>query len=77
MSGAGAAPILVVGTTGDPATPYQWAEALAAQLESGVLLTWVGEGHIAYDEGDPCINDVVDTYFLTGAVPQDGLVCQG
>ena len=77
VSGAGAAPILVVGTTGDPATPYQWAEALAAQLESGVLLTWVGEGHIAYDEGDPCINDVVDTYFLTGAVPQDGLVCQG
>ena len=77
VSGAGAAPILVVGTTGDPATPFQWAEALAGQLESGVLLTWVGEGHIAYDEGDPCINDVVDEYFITGAVPQDGLVCQG
>lgn len=76
VSGAGAAPILVVGTTGDPATPYQWAEALAEQLESGVLLTWVGEGHIAYDEGDPCINDVVDQYFITGAVPSDGLVCQ-
>jgi pimeloyl-ACP methyl ester carboxylesterase len=75
VSGAGAAPILVIGTTGDPATPYSWAEALAEQLESGVLLTWVGEGHIAYDEGDPCINDVVDTYFITGAVPQDGLVC--
>jgi pimeloyl-ACP methyl ester carboxylesterase len=77
VSGSGAAPILVVGTTGDPATPYQWAEALAEQLESAVLLTWVGEGHIAYDEGDPCINDVVDAYFLTGAVPVDGLVCQG
>lgn len=77
VSGTGAAPILVVGTTGDPATPFQWAEALAAQLESGVLLTWVGEGHIAYDEGDPCINDVVDEYFITGAVPADGLVCQG
>ncbi len=77
VSGTGAAPILVVGTTGDPATPYQWAEALAEQLESGVLLTWVGEGHIAYDEGDPCINDLVDAYFLTGAVPQDGLVCDG
>lgn len=75
VSGAGAAPILVVGTTGDPATPYQWAEALAEQLDSGVLLTWVGEGHIAYDEGDPCINDVVDEYFLTGTVPADGLVC--
>jgi len=75
VSGAGAAPILVIGTTGDPATPFIWAEALASQLESGVLLTWVGEGHIAYDEGDPCINDVVDEYFLTGAVPADGLVC--
>ncbi len=75
VSGTGAAPILVIGTTGDPATPYQWAEALAEQLESGVLLTWVGEGHIAYDEGDPCINDLVDAYFITGAVPQDGLVC--
>lgn len=75
VSGTGAAPILVIGTTGDPATPYQWAVALAGQLESGVLLTWVGEGHIAYDEGDPCINDAVDAYFITGAVPQDGLVC--
>lgn len=77
VSGVGAAPILVIGTTGDPATPYQWAEALAEQLESGVLLTWVGEGHIAYDEGDPCINDVVDRYFIAGTVPSDGLVCQG
>lgn len=76
VSGAGAAPILVIGTTGDPATPYPWAEALAEQLESGVLLTWVGEGHIAYDEGDPCINDLVDAYFITGAVPADGLVCE-
>lgn len=77
VSGTGAAPILVVGTTGDPATPYQWAEALAEQLESGVLLTWVGEGHIAYDEGDPCIVDAVDAYFISGTVPQDGLVCDG
>lgn len=75
VSAAGAAPILVVGTTGDPATPFQWAEALAEQLESGVLLTYVGEGHIAYDEGDPCIVDAVDAYFISGTVPADGLVC--
>jgi hypothetical protein len=42
-----------------------------------VLLTWVGEGHIAYDEGDPCIVDAVDAYFISGTVPQDGLVCDG
>ncbi len=77
VRGAGAAPILVIGTTGDPATPYEWAEALAGQLESGVLLTYVGEGHIAYDEGDSCINDLVDRYFLTGAVPSSDPVCNG
>ena len=49
VSAEGAAPIVVVGTTGDPATPYSWAEALAGQLSSGVLLTYEGEGHIAYD----------------------------
>jgi len=74
---AGAPPILVIGTTGDPATPYEWAQALVAQLESGVLLTYVGEGHIAYDEGDPCINDLVDTFFLTGEVPASDPVCNG
>ena len=48
ISASGAAPIVVVGTTNDPATPYKWAQSLASQLESGVLLTRVGEGHTAY-----------------------------
>lgn len=77
VRGRGAAPILIVGTTGDPATPYAWAQALTSQLESGVLLTWVGEGHIAYDEGDPCINDLVDRYLIAGEVPASDLVCGG
>ncbi|KQV26213.1 alpha/beta hydrolase [Yonghaparkia sp. Root332] len=77
VSAEGAPPILVVGTTGDPATPYVWAEALASQLDSGVLLTYDGEGHIAYDEGDPCINELVDDYFVTGAVPARDPVCAG
>ncbi len=53
---AGAAPILVVGTTGDPATPYEWAQALASQLDSGVLLTWKGQGHTAYGRAGSCIS---------------------
>ena len=48
ITAPGAAPILVVGTTGDPATPYAWSEALADQLESGQLMTWKGNGHTAY-----------------------------
>ena len=52
----GAAPILVVGTTGDPATPYDWAVALAEQLDSGVLVTYDGEGHTAYNKSN-CLRE--------------------
>ncbi|MGK0715820.1 alpha/beta hydrolase [Leucobacter sp. W1153] len=64
----GADPILVVGTTGDPATPYRWSVSLADQLESGVLVTYHGEGHTAYGE-HPCVNAVIDEYFVSGKVP--------
>lgn len=68
VSGAGADPILIVGTTGDPATPYRAALALTDQLESGVLLTFEGEGHTAYGEND-CVDAVVNEYLLTGKTP--------
>jgi pimeloyl-ACP methyl ester carboxylesterase len=73
--GAGAPPILVIGTTGDPATPYTWAQALASELESGVLLTHEGEGHTAYGRGDSCIDDAVDAYFFQQTVPPDNMRC--
>ncbi len=71
---AGADPILVVGTTGDPATPYRWAVSLAEQLESGVLVTYHGEGHTAYGE-DACVDAVIEDYFVTGAVPASDPNC--
>ncbi|MGQ0847366.1 MAG: alpha/beta hydrolase [Sporichthyaceae bacterium] len=71
----GAAPILVVGTTHDPATPYAWAKALAAQLESGVLLTRTGDGHTGYGRGNRCIDAAVDRYLLAGTAPKDGTTC--
>lgn len=74
VTAAGAEPILVVGTTGDPATPYRWAVSLADQLESGVLVTYRGEGHTAYGDNG-CVNAVVDDYFLTGAVPDRDPQC--
>jgi pimeloyl-ACP methyl ester carboxylesterase len=76
VTAAGAAPILVVGTTGDLATPYEWAESLADQLESGVLLTFDGRGHTAYRKGSTCIDDAVDSYLIDGTVPEDGLRCE-
>ena len=75
IAAAGAAPIVVVGTTGDPATPYEWSIALADQLESGVLVTWEGEGHTAYGRSNACVEDAVDAYLLEGTVPEDGLTC--
>lgn len=71
----GADPIVVVGTTGDPATPYNWSEALAEQLESGVLVSWEGQGHTAYGRSNDCIGDAVDDYFIEGTVPKDGARC--
>jgi pimeloyl-ACP methyl ester carboxylesterase len=76
VTAAGAAPILVVGTTGDLATPYEWAESLAGQLESGVLLTYDGAGHTAYRKGSDCIDDAVDAYLIDGTAPEDGLRCE-
>ncbi|MEV0451375.1 alpha/beta hydrolase [Streptomyces sp. NPDC050600] len=71
----GAPPIVVVGTTRDPATPYKWARSLAAQLSSGTLLTYEGDGHTAYGRGSDCIDTAINTYLLEGTAPTDGKRC--
>ncbi len=71
----GAAPILVIGTSRDPATPLAWAKALADQLASGVLVTRDGDGHTGYHAGNACVDDAVEDYLVDGDVPQDGLAC--
>ena len=71
----GANPIVVVGTTRDPATPYAWAKSLAKELDSGVLVTRDGDGHTGYNQGNSCVNDAVEGYLVDGTVPQDGLRC--
>jgi pimeloyl-ACP methyl ester carboxylesterase len=67
--------ILVVGSTGDPATPYAWARALVSQLEGSRLLTRVGDGHTAYF-ASTCIATFVDRYLVTGRLPPPGTVCR-
>ncbi|MEB0002767.1 alpha/beta hydrolase [Cryobacterium sp. 10I1] len=71
----GAAPILVVGTTNDPATPYVWAQSLARQLDSAQLVTYAGEGHTAYNKSNACVNNAVDSYLLQGTVPATDPKC--
>lgn len=75
LRAAGADPIVVIGTTGDPATPFEWSTALAEQLESGVHVTWEGQGHTAYGRSNDCILNLVDDYFVDGIVPADGTRC--
>ncbi len=75
IRGEGAAPILVLGTTRDPATPLKWAVALAGELDSGVLVERDGDGHTAYNSGNGCIDSIVEDYLVGGDVPADGTTC--
>ena len=73
----GAPTILVVGTTGDPATPYAQAQSLAGEiLDDAFLLTYNGEGHTIYGQQVDCVDDVVDEFFLTAKLPETDPNCQ-
>ncbi|MET9834064.1 alpha/beta fold hydrolase [Streptomyces sp. NPDC006385] len=77
VSAPGSGPILVVGNTGDPATPYEGARRMAEALGKGVgvELTYEGQGHGAYNTGNKCVQDAVNGYLLDGKVPAAGTVC--
>jgi pimeloyl-ACP methyl ester carboxylesterase len=68
-------PILVVGTKGDPATPYANTAAMAKALGHGVVLTWEGDGHTAFAGSSRCINDAVTSYLVDLEVPAAGTTC--
>ncbi len=68
-------PILVIGVTEDPATPYKWAQILSKSFRNAELLTLKGEGHTGHNRGNKCVDSVVDTYFLTGKIPSKSLIC--
>ncbi|MFJ5552993.1 alpha/beta hydrolase [Streptomyces sp. NPDC093225] len=77
VSAPGAAPIVVIGNTGDPATPYEGARHMVEELGKGVgvEVTYKGQGHGAYNSGDTCVRGLVDAYLLDGKVPPAGTVC--
>ncbi|WP_298799867.1 alpha/beta fold hydrolase [Pseudonocardia sp. 73-21] len=76
LDGAGAPPILVIGSRTDSQTPYPWAVSMADRLNSGVLLTREGIGHGSVGIGNPCITAAVNGFFLGGVVPADGASCE-
>ncbi|MGW0709145.1 alpha/beta hydrolase [Streptomyces sp. NPDC002643] len=77
VSAGGSAPILVIGNTGDPATPYEGARRMVGALGAGVgvELTYKGQGHGAYGSGNDCVESAVNDYLLAGKVPGSGTVC--
>ena len=70
-----ATPILIIGTTQDPATPYEWAKALNNYIVGSRLITMKGEGHTGYGRGSACTDDAVDAYLITGTIPAKNLTC--
>jgi pimeloyl-ACP methyl ester carboxylesterase len=71
----GTPPILVISTTGDPATPYEAGVEVAATLANGILVTNEGDGHTVVGNGKPCIDEMVRAYLVDDVVPEDGTVC--
>lgn len=67
--GAGAAPLLVIGAAGDPATPFEWALEMSESLESAVLITYSGEGHGVYGGRSTCVDGLVRSFLVQGAIP--------
>jgi hypothetical protein len=70
-----APPIVVVGTTGDPATPVGWAAGLADQLGSGRLVIVDGTAHTSSLDGNACLDEALERYLVREQAPVDGLVC--
>ena len=68
-------PILIIGTTQDPATPYAWAKALNSYIVGSRLITMKGEGHTGYGRGSACTDDAVDAYLTSGVIPTKNLTC--
>jgi pimeloyl-ACP methyl ester carboxylesterase len=68
-------PIIIVGTTRDPATPYSWALDLHSTIRNSRLVSLNGDGHTGYGHGSSCVDNAVDHYFLTGLPPLQDLTC--
>ena len=74
--GAGDPPFLVIGGTGDNATPYQYAQWMVQQMPAGVLVTRNGVGHGSYDSGSSCIDKIVRAFLSDGTMPANNTTCQ-
>lgn len=75
IAAEGSNTIVVVGTTRDPATPYEWSVRLNDQLANSALVTFDGDGHTAYTRSNSCVDKAIDSFYVDGVAPEDGLRC--
>ncbi len=68
-------PLLIIGTTRDPATPYQWALGLHKVLLNSTLITLNGDGHTGANRGSTCVDKAMNRYLLTGKPPARDITC--
>ncbi len=74
VTAQGAPPILLVSSSGDPATPHQWAESVESELAHAALVTWQGSSHVAYYYS-ACVRSIDQAYLLDGTLPANGTMC--
>ena len=68
-------PLLIIGTTRDPATPYKWAQGLHKDLLNSTLITLNGDGHTGANRGSSCVDNAMNSYLLTGKPPANDITC--
>jgi pimeloyl-ACP methyl ester carboxylesterase len=69
------APIIVIGTIRDPATPYSWSVSLSKIFKGSSLISLDGDGHTGHGRGSACVDNAVDAYLLSGTLPPADLIC--
>jgi pimeloyl-ACP methyl ester carboxylesterase len=69
------APVIVIGTTRDPATPYEWSVGLHQIFKNSKLISLDADGHTGQGRGSACVDDAVDVYLLQGKTPKKNLTC--
>jgi pimeloyl-ACP methyl ester carboxylesterase len=69
------APVIVIGTTRDPATPYEWSVGLHEIFKNSKLISLDADGHTGQGRGSACVDEAVDAYMLKGLTPSKNLFC--
>ena len=68
-------PVMIIGTTRDPATPYEWSAALSRSFPHSLLVTLDADGHTGQGRRNSCIDSAVDRYLIDLYGSSGALIC--